>query len=175
MRRVLFWLPLLAAGKLEVPGFLDCTEAAGFSPKWASFRQRAVINAALGWPLDPHLALLTAQLLEEFDDVSTGRSWIHPAGAVWESFRTAEQEGSEEPHLISPELEILPHGSSRGLIFERSRGAERGHVCLYGLATALFIAYRHAVPRKTEDALRHLELILWLLGETRGENDMKRN
>ncbi|CAE7212212.1 unnamed protein product [Symbiodinium natans] len=54
-----------------------------------------------------------------------------------------------------------------GWLIRSQRGAARGHICLYGLVTALFIAYRHAVPQK-EDAHRHLELILWLLGATEG-------
>ncbi|CAJ1379563.1 unnamed protein product [Effrenium voratum] len=128
--------------------------------------RRATVNAGLGWPLDAELALAAAELLERFDDVSTGRSWIHPAGAVWESFRTADH-GRHDP-LIPPELQVSPDGFGDGRVIENQRGAERGHICLYGIITALFVAYRHAVPRQLEDAHRHLELIMWLLGETQG-------
>ncbi|CAJ1379568.1 unnamed protein product [Effrenium voratum] len=151
--------------RLETPAFLDCTEA-GFSAVWTAFRRRATVNAGLGWPLDAELALAAAELLERFDDVSTGRSWIHPAGAVWESFRTADH-GRHDP-LIPPELQVSPDGFGDGRVIENQRGAERGHICLYGIITALFVAYRHAVPRQLEDAHRHLELIMWLLGETQG-------
>eukprot|EP00931_Biecheleriopsis_adriatica_P058368 TRINITY_DN34722_c0_g1_i1.p1 TRINITY_DN34722_c0_g1~~TRINITY_DN34722_c0_g1_i1.p1 ORF type:complete len:341 (-),score=75.60 TRINITY_DN34722_c0_g1_i1:397-1419(-) len=157
-----------ALARLKVPAFLDCSEEAGFSPVWTSFRKRATASADMGWPLDPELALAAAQILERFDDVSTGRSWVHPAGAVWESFRTAA--GKEDAPMLPPDLQVLPGAGplGQGMIVESSRGAARGHNCLYGLVTALFVAYRHAVPRMAEDAHRHLELILWMLGETEG-------
>ncbi|OLP90906.1 hypothetical protein AK812_SmicGene27455 [Symbiodinium microadriaticum] len=152
--------------RLATPGFLECSEEAGFSSTWTAFRRLASSSAQNGWPLDPELALAAANLLERFDDVSTGRSWVHPAGAVWESFRTYDSK--QEVPLLPPDLQVMASGAAGdGWLIRNQRGPARGHVCLYGLVTALFVAYRHAVPRN-EDADRHLQLVLWLLGATAG-------
>eukprot|EP00439_Symbiodinium_sp_Y106_P046422 s3083_g5.t3 len=154
------WQAARAVGiRLATPSFLECSEEAGFSSIWTAFRRLAISSAHSGWPLDPELAL-------RFDDVSTGRSWVHPAGAVWESFRTYDSKN--EVPLLPPDLQVMASGAlGDGWLIRNQRGAARGHICLYGLVTALFVAYRHAVPRN-EDADRHLQLVLWLLGATEG-------
>lgn len=151
---------------IVAPPFLECDARAGFNAVWEVFRAQVAANAQQGWPLDHGLALMAAQLLDVYDDASTGRSWAHPAGAVWESFRTG---GADWP-MLPPAVQVVPAGGGQegSLIIESSRAAARGHVCLYGLATALFVAYRHEVARGVADAHRHLEVILWLLGETAG-------
>lgn len=163
-------------GGLKVPAFLDCDRRAGFASAWEVFRDRAALNARSGWPLDAALAIMALRLLEEYDDVSTGRSWVHPAGAVWESFRSVG--GRPDEQLLPSAVQVVPvkaatsEAPMESLLIQTALGASRGHNCLYGLMTALFIAYRHDVAQGTEDATRHLDLILWLLGETEGGEQM---
>ena len=41
------------AAAFRAPPFLECATANGFNPAWETFRRRAVMSAAYGWPLDP--------------------------------------------------------------------------------------------------------------------------